>query len=68
MADSIKLNAELKVVSFHLISCWSIIFQVKEKFKLASMGKESFTARIYPGIDYAFIVSLLVMLNDIESN
>lgn len=40
--------------------------QVKEKSKLGSIGKESFQARIYPGIDYAFIMSLLVIFNEID--
>nr|GMC63806.1 protein LURP-one-related 14-like [Ipomoea batatas] len=42
-------------------------FQVKDNFKLGSFlakGHESFGVRVYPGVDYAFIVSLLVILNE----
>lgn len=41
--------------------------QVKDNFKLGSFlakGHESFGVRVYPGVDYAFIVSLLVILNE----
>lgn len=40
--------------------------QVKEKSKLGSLAKESFEARIYPGIDYAFIVSLVVIFSEVD--
>ncbi|KAG8391457.1 hypothetical protein BUALT_Bualt01G0189800 [Buddleja alternifolia] len=45
----------------------TLITEVKERFKLESLRKERFEARIYPGVDYAFIMSLLVILNEIDS-
>ncbi|KAH6773894.1 hypothetical protein C2S51_012298 [Perilla frutescens var. frutescens] len=44
--------------SFKVYKGETLLAEVKEKSKLGSIGKESFEARIYPGIDYAFIVSL----------
>ncbi|KAK6145632.1 hypothetical protein DH2020_022452 [Rehmannia glutinosa] len=53
--------------SFKVYKGDTLIAEVKEKFKLGSLGKGSFEARIYPGFDYAFIVSLLVMVDEIDS-
>lgn len=41
--------------------------QVKERFKLGSFfkGRENFEVRVYPGVDYAFIVSILIVYNEI---
>ncbi|KAI3470939.1 hypothetical protein Pfo_027602 [Paulownia fortunei] len=53
--------------SFKVYKGDTLIAEVRERFRLGSLGKESFEARIYPGFDYAFIVSLLVILNEIDS-
>ncbi|XP_075476040.1 protein LURP-one-related 14-like [Primulina tabacum] len=52
--------------SFKVYKGDTVIAEVKQRFKLGSLGKEIFEARIYPGIDYVFIVSLLVILNEID--
>nr|XP_016447647.1 PREDICTED: protein LURP-one-related 14-like [Nicotiana tabacum] len=45
----------------------TLIAEVKERFKLGSFfkGKENFELRVYPGADYAFIVSILIIYNEI---
>ncbi|XP_073119806.1 protein LURP-one-related 15-like [Henckelia pumila] len=53
--------------SFKVYKGDTVIAEVKQRFKLGSLGKEAFEARIYPGIDYVFIVSLLAILNEIDS-
>nr|GMC81499.1 protein LURP-one-related 14-like [Ipomoea batatas]GMD57669.1 protein LURP-one-related 14-like [Ipomoea batatas] len=46
----------------------TLIAEVKEKVKIGYFfkGIEKFDVRVYPGADYAFVVSLLVILNDID--
>lgn len=41
---------------------------MKEKTKIGYFfkGIEKFDVRVYLGVDYAFVVSLLVILNDID--
>lgn len=43
--------------------------QVNHKFTWSSLfeGKDNFVIRVYPGIDYAFIVALIVILHEINS-
>lgn len=43
--------------------------QVNHKFTWSSLfeGKDNFVIRVYPGIDYAFIVALIVILHGINS-
>ncbi|CAA2945341.1 Hypothetical predicted protein [Olea europaea subsp. europaea] len=53
--------------SFKVYKGDTLIAEVKQRFNLGSLGKEKFEARVYPGVDYAFIVSLLVILNEIDS-
>ncbi|CAI9772185.1 unnamed protein product [Fraxinus pennsylvanica] len=53
--------------SFKVYKGDTLIAEVKQRFKLGSLGKEKFEARVYPGVDYAFIVSLLVILNEIDA-
>nr|GMC59202.1 protein LURP-one-related 14-like [Ipomoea batatas] len=71
-------NVRGDVPDFQVIGCYSsqsfrvyrgemVIAEVKDNFKLGSFlakGHESFGVRVYPGVDYAFIVSLLVILNE----
>ncbi|XXG39911.1 hypothetical protein AAC387_Pa01g0755 [Persea americana] len=47
----------------------SIIAEVNHKFTWSSLfeGKDNFVIRVYPGIDYAFIVALIVILHEINS-
>ncbi|XAR66000.1 hypothetical protein NMG60_11012035 [Bertholletia excelsa] len=70
-------NFREDICNFHVVgSCFSdsfraykgdtLIAEVRDKSKLESFickGEESFEVRVYPGVDYAFIVSLLVILN-----
>ncbi|KAL2549841.1 Protein LURP-one-related 14 [Forsythia ovata] len=53
--------------SFKVYKGDTLIAEVKQRFKLGSLGGEKFEARVYPGVDYAFIVSLLVILNEIDA-
>lgn len=56
----------LKVGHMDKLLC---IIQVKDKFRFGNLlvkGKESFGVRVYPGVDYAFIMSLLTILNEID--
>ncbi|XP_057804685.1 protein LURP-one-related 14-like [Salvia miltiorrhiza] len=52
--------------SFKVYKGETVVAEVKEKSKLRRLGTGSFQARIYPGIDYAFIVSLLVIFTEID--
>ncbi|KAL0341223.1 UNVERIFIED_CONTAM: protein LURP-one-related 14 [Sesamum radiatum] len=49
--------------SFKVYKGQTLMAEVKERFTL---GGRKFEARIYPGVDYAFIVSLLVILNETD--
>lgn len=46
----------------------TVIAEVKEEKKLGDLfiGTERFDVRVFPGVDYAFVVSLLVIMNSIE--
>ncbi|KAM1442313.1 hypothetical protein FF1_010045 [Malus domestica] len=48
----------------------TIIAQMHKKRTVASMliGKDNFMVTVYPGIDYAFIVALIVILDEINSD
>ncbi|XP_060181900.1 protein LURP-one-related 14-like isoform X2 [Lycium barbarum] len=53
--------------SFKVHRGQTLLAEVNDNFKLGSFlwkGKESFQVRVYPGVDYAFIISLLVILNE----
>ncbi|KAL0402967.1 UNVERIFIED_CONTAM: protein LURP-one-related 14 [Sesamum radiatum] len=53
--------------SFKVYRGDTLMAEVKERFTMGGrLGNERFEARIYPGVDYAFIVSLLVILNEID--
>ncbi|GAA0182065.1 hypothetical protein LIER_30315 [Lithospermum erythrorhizon] len=63
-----RLTASYLSQSFKVHKGVYLIAEVKEKFKVGSLiGKQSFEVRVYPGVDFAFIVSLLVILNEIVS-
>ncbi|XP_059301669.1 protein LURP-one-related 14-like [Lycium ferocissimum] len=53
--------------SFKVYKRDTLIAEVKERFKLGSFfkGRENFELRVYPGVDYAFIVSILIIYNEI---
>lgn len=53
--------------SFKVYKGDTLIAEVKERFKLGSFfkGRENFEVRVYPGVDYAFIVSILIVYNEI---
>ncbi|XP_070025660.1 protein LURP-one-related 14-like [Nicotiana sylvestris] len=71
-------NADENVPNFQVIGSYhsqsfkvykgeTLPAEVNDNFKLGSFlckGKESFQVRVYPGVDYAFIISLLVILNE----
>ncbi|XP_059301650.1 protein LURP-one-related 14-like [Lycium ferocissimum] len=53
--------------SFKVYRDQTLLAEVNDNFKLGSFlwkGKESFQVRVYPGVDYAFIIALLVILNE----
>ncbi|XP_042035802.1 protein LURP-one-related 14-like [Salvia splendens] len=52
--------------SFKVYKGETVVAEVKDNSKLKSLGKGSFQARMYPGIDYAFIVSLLLIFTEIH--
>ncbi|KAL6526870.1 hypothetical protein OROGR_015960 [Orobanche gracilis] len=54
-------------LSFKVHKGDTILAEVNDKFKLGSLNKGESEARIYPGVDYAFIVSLLVMVDELAS-
>lgn len=36
--------------------------------KNAILGKDAFGVTVYPSVDYAFIIALVVILDEIENN
>ncbi|KAK7287158.1 hypothetical protein RIF29_00245 [Crotalaria pallida] len=48
----------------------SIVAQMHQKHNVQSvlLGKDSFMVTVYPNIDYAFIVALMVVLNEINED
>ncbi|KAG5240026.1 protein LURP-one-related [Salix suchowensis] len=48
---------------------WSLHFLVKHNFTLESFckGKEKYRVKVYPEVDYAFIVALLVILDESDT-
>ncbi|MCD7454698.1 hypothetical protein HAX54_025665 [Datura stramonium] len=61
-----SINGE--ICDFHVKgSLDTLIAEVKERFKLGSFfnGRENFEVRVYPGVDYAFIISILIIYNEI---
>lgn len=38
----------------------------KQNIQSVLLGKENFSVTVYPNIDYAFIVALIVVLDDIN--
>ncbi|KAL1533084.1 protein LURP-one-related 14-like [Salvia divinorum] len=65
-------NCDFRVIgsytcqSFKVYKGETVVAEVKDSSKLKSFGKGSFQARIYPGIDYAFVVSLLLIFTEIH--
>ncbi|CAK9146893.1 unnamed protein product [Ilex paraguariensis] len=47
----------------------TIVAQMHQRYSAESilLGKDKFMVTVYPNIDYAFIVSLIVILDDINS-
>ncbi|KAL6531141.1 hypothetical protein OROHE_014210 [Orobanche hederae] len=54
-------------LSFKVHKGDTILAEVNGKFKLGSLNKGESEARIYPGVDYAFIISLLVVVDELAS-
>ncbi|KAG2294887.1 hypothetical protein Bca52824_041556 [Brassica carinata] len=74
-------NKEMKVCDFHVKGSWidrscvvyagksdAIVAQMHKKHTAQSIliGKSNFSVTVYPNVDYAFIVSLIVILDDIN--
>ncbi|MBA0701596.1 hypothetical protein Goari_022752 [Gossypium aridum] len=52
-------------LSFKVIRANTVIAEVRHNFTWGSCkGKESFKVKVYPEVDYAFIVALLVIMNE----
>lgn len=47
-----------------------MILQMHKKHTVSSVlfGKDNFSVTVYPGVDYAFIVALIVILDEINTN
>ncbi|XP_004302600.1 PREDICTED: protein LURP-one-related 10-like [Fragaria vesca subsp. vesca] len=48
----------------------TILAQMHKKHTVSSVlfGKDNFSVTVYPGVDYAFIVALIVILDEINTN
>ncbi|AAF23190.1 hypothetical protein [Arabidopsis thaliana] len=74
-------NKEMKICDFHVKGSWidrscvvyagksdAIVAQMHKKHTAQSIliGKSNFSVTVYPNVDFAFIVSLIVILDDIN--
>ncbi|CAN1812217.1 Protein LURP-one-related 14 [Linum perenne] len=71
-SDHNQLNPDFNVtgsytsLSFKVYKGHRILAEVKHNFTLESFykGKERFTIKVYPEVDYAFIIALLVIIDE----
>jgi uncharacterized protein YxjI len=47
---------------------WKLQMHKKETAKSVLIGKDNFSVTIYPNVDYAFIVALVVILDGINND
>ncbi|KAE8695481.1 protein LURP-one-related 14-like isoform X3 [Hibiscus syriacus] len=59
------LSASLSSLSFKVKRGNTVIAEVRHNFTWESCkGKETFKVKVYPDVDYAFIIALLVIMNE----
>ncbi|KAJ6891895.1 protein LURP-one-related 14 isoform X2 [Populus alba x Populus x berolinensis] len=58
-------NSKKKEPDFHISGSYtSLSFKVYEGRRLIAEGKERYKVKVYPEVDYAFVVALLVILDE----
>jgi uncharacterized protein YxjI len=50
------------------VATWKLQMHKKETAKSVLIGKDNFSVTIYPNVDYAFIVALVVILDGINND
>ncbi|CAN1325599.1 Protein LURP-one-related 14 [Linum perenne] len=65
-APDFNVTGSYTSLSFKVYKGHRILAEVKHNFTLESFykGKERFTIKVYPEVDYAFIIALLVIIDE----
>ncbi|KAK2636902.1 hypothetical protein Ddye_031694 [Dipteronia dyeriana] len=67
--SNFKVVGRYSSESFRVYKGETVIAEVNHNFTWESFckGKETFKVKVYPGVDYAFIVALIVIFDEIDA-